>query len=199
MIMMKEDVRRMRSVRRYCTKRQVAHIYEKREYTCSMLSKKYLALIVVAVLAVGVGVVVTWGYVHKDADGYYDYDIGYADSFENGDTTIVAPTGKTFAIVEIVIKNVNYDGGIPTSITQMPWQLTVDRLTFEPSPVYTLEHPDYPDGMKINKGRTWGYTIVFEIPQESAGKRDASLDYRYVTLGDGIDLRYDPELRLNTF
>jgi len=189
----------MRSVLRPPPKLDVAHIYEKREYTCLMLSKKYAALVVVAILAVGVGVVVTWGYVHKDADGYYDYDIEYSDSFKNGDITVTAPAGKTFAIVDIVVRNVNCDDGIPTSIAQLSWELTLDRMTFEPSPVYTLEHPDYPDGMKINKGRTWGYTVVFEIPQESAGKRDASLDYRYVTLGDGIDLRYDPELRLDTY
>ncbi len=163
-----------------------------------MLPKKYLALIVVSILAVGVGVVVTWGYVHKDADGYYDYDIGYSDSFENGSITVKAPAGKTFAIVDIVVKNVSYEAGIPTSITLLAWELTLDRMTFEASPIYTIQHPDYSD-MRINEGRTWGYTVVFEVPQESAGKRDASLEYRFVSLSDKLDLRYDPELRLDTF
>ncbi len=163
-----------------------------------MLPKKYLALIVIAILAVSVGVVVTWGYVHKDANGYYDYDISYSDSFENGSETVTAPDGKTFAIVDVVVKNVSFENGISTSLITMIWELNLDRMTFDVSPVYTRQHPDY-SSMWINEGRTWGYTVVFLVPDESAGKRDASLDYRYLSVGDKLDLRYDPELRLSTF
>ncbi len=163
-----------------------------------MLPKKYLALIVVGLLAVGVGVVVTWDNAHKDADGYYDYDISYSDSFESWSMTITAPKGETFAIVDVVVKNVSYEKGISTKPAFMYWELKLDSMTFNVSLTNTVLHPDYWD-MKIDEGRTWGYTVVFLIPEEFADQRGASLDYWYLSLGEKLDLKYDPELRLKTF
>lgn len=165
-----------------------------------MPSKKLIAVVFVAILAVGMGFVVTWGYVHKDADGFYDYDISYSKSFKNADGDVVlSSAGKTFAIVDVVVRNESYSPGISTSVVTMVWELTLDRMKHEPSPVYTVQHPGYSDSITINEGRTWGYTVVFEIPDESVGKRDAALTYRYVSLSDKLDLRYDPDLRLSIY
>lgn len=165
-----------------------------------MPSKKLVALVVVAMMAVGMGLVVTWGYVHKDADGCYDYDISYSKSFEDADgNAVLSSAGKTFAIVDVVVRNTSYSPGISTSVVVLVWELTLDRMKHEPNPVYTALHPGYPDGMTINEGRTWGYTVVFEVPDESVGKRDSEITYRYVSLSDKLDLRYDPDLRLEIY
>lgn len=165
-----------------------------------MPSKKLIAVVLVAVLAVAMGFVVTWGYVHKDADGFYDYDISYSKSFEDADgNTVLSSPGKTFAIADVVVKNDSYAPGISTSVSIMVWELTLDRMKHEPNPAYTILHPGYSDGITINEGRTWGYTVVFEVSDESVGKRDAGLTYRYVSLTDKLDLRYDPDLRLGIY
>lgn len=165
-----------------------------------MPSKKLIAIVLVALLAVGMGFVVTWGYVHKDADGYYDWDIEYSKSFETEDgKTMLSSAGKTFAIVDVVVKNESYEPGISTSLVTLVWELTLDRMKHEPSPVYTALYPGYPDGITINEGRTWGYTVVFEVSDESVDKRDADVTYRYVSLSDKLDMRYDPDLRLKIY
>ncbi|TQS85532.1 MAG: hypothetical protein A3208_02620 [Candidatus Methanoprimaticola hominis] len=98
-----------------------------------MPSKKLIAIVLVALLAVGMGFVVTWGYVHKDADGYYDWDIEYSKSFETEDgKTMLSSAGKTFAIVDVVVKNESYEPGISTSLVTLVWELTLDRMKHEP-------------------------------------------------------------------
>lgn len=165
-----------------------------------MPPKTLVAIVAVAILAVGLGVVVTWGYVHHDPDGYYDYDISYAESFETSAGAEIKPSaGKMFVIADIVLMNSGFDAGINTSMAILTWQFTIDRMTFDADPVATVAHPDYSNGLILNKGRTWGYTVVFEIPEESVGKRDASLGYAYTSLDDKPALVYDPELRLKIF
>ena len=161
-----------------------------------MPSKKLVAIIIVAILALGIGYVVTWGYVHKDPSGSYDYDISYADSFTTEQGVEVTPTvGKTFVIANVVVKNDNFSNGISTNVLMLAWTLTLDRMTFELDPINTALHPDYNE-LTINEGRTWGYTVVFQVPDESVGKRDLSLSYHYTSLTEKLDLVYDPDLRL---
>lgn len=161
-----------------------------------MPSKKLVVIIVVAFLALGIGYAVTWGYVHKEPAGSYDYDVTYAESFTTEKGLVITPTaGKTFAIADIVIKNDSYSSGIDTGVLMLAWTLTLDRMTFELDPVNTALHPDYVD-MVLGEGRTWGYTVVFQVPDESVGKRDLSLNYHYTSLTDKLDLVYDPDLRL---
>ena len=50
--------------------------------------------------------------------------------------------------------------------------------------------------MTIEKGKIWGYTVVFEIPKESVGKLDASIHYSYTTINNAPSLNYDKDLVL---
>lgn len=163
-----------------------------------MPPKKLILIVAIAVVAIAVGLVVTWDYVHQDPDGYYEYDYEYATSFtdKNGDT-ITPSTGRTFVIVDIVLKNANCDEGISTNLVSLVWTLTLDRMTYEVSVAYTSVHPDYVS-MTLNKGKTWGYSVVFEVPDESVGKRDLSIGYYYNSLNNKVVLEYDPELRLRS-
>lgn len=161
-----------------------------------MPSKKLVVIIVVAILALGIGYVVTWGYVHKEPAGSYDYDISYVESFTTDSGHEVTPAaGKTFVIADVVVKNDSFSSGIDTNVLILAWTLTLDRMTFELDAVNTALHPDY-DELTINEGRTWGYTVVFQVPDESVGKRDLSLNYHYTSLTEKLDLVYDPDLRL---
>ncbi len=161
-----------------------------------MLAKKLIIIIVLAFLALSIGFVDTEDYVNAGPSGSYDYDITYAEYFSTEIGLIVTPSiGKTFVIVDVVVRNDSFSKGIDTNILITAWTLFLDRVNHEPDVVNTLLHPDYEE-LTINEGRTWEYSVVFQVPHDSVGKRDLNLDYHYTSLSDKLNLRYDPELRL---
>lgn len=163
-----------------------------------MPSKKLVIIVVAALLSVGVGFLVTYGYVHKGPDGYYDYDLEYADSFTSEQGVEVFPSaGKTFVIADIVLKNESFEPGINTNPLILAWRLTLDHMKFEIDSIHTFSHPDF-ISMILKEGRTWGYTVVYEVPTECVGKKDASIDFVYSALGDKPNIQLDNELRLRS-
>ncbi len=162
-----------------------------------MEPKKIFAIIfALAIVAIVVGVIVTNSYVQKEPDGYYNYEIEYQDSFTSSAGVLVKPSeGRTFAIVDVVVENRNFGDGISTTPVVLVWKLTLDRVTYNLNSAFTLLHPDYWD-VTIEKGKTWGYTVVFEIPKESVGKLDANISYSYTTINNAPSLRYDENLVL---
>lgn len=162
----------------------------------SMLAKKLVIVIALAFLALGIGYISTEDYVNAGPAGSYDYDVTYAEYFLTEEGLIATPDiGKTFAIVDVVVRNDSFSKGIDTNILILAWTLFLDRTEHEPDAVNTAFHPGY-ERLTIGEGRTWGYSVVFQVAHDSVGKRDLSLGYHYTSLSDDLNLEYDPELRL---
>ena len=164
-----------------------------------MQFKKMLILVtVIAIAAVVIGFIVTGINTSKGPDGSYNYEVEFTDSFEGRAGTVTADTGKSFAIVEITLRNSGYSDGIETDVLVLTWRMTLDRVTYNANPAYTALHPDYWD-VTVEKGKTWGYTVVFVVSEDYVGKKDLSIGYKYATLGDNKpSLTYDKDLTLPT-
>lgn len=168
-----------------------------------MDAKKVFAIIIgVAVLAAGIGFLVTSNVFGEKNQARYNFEeVGYANSFtyhvDGIELTAYADTNSMFEIVKVTLCNDSYGPGI--SIPTIVWELTMDRITFALSE-QTLKHDDFWT-CSVEKGRTWGFTIVFEIPEDSPTfVHDASnMQLNFIkipTSGETLHMKYDGNLHL---
>lgn len=160
----------------------------------TMNAKKIMAVfIILALVIIVVAIIFAFNQPQNGAGGEYNYSVKYSDTFQDAEGyTVEAQAGRTFAIAEIILKNNSVDGGIQTKAVVLHWKYTIDKVTYGLNELYTLKHPDYWD-VKVEKGRSFTYTVVFEISKDAVGKRDASLSYDYLASG-GLSLKYNSSL-----
>lgn len=160
-----------------------------------MEPKKVIAIFfVLALVALAIGGGCIWYQSQQGPDGHYNYSGERADTFETKSGYVIPALrdGYQWYIVEITLKNDRFDPGLKTE--EIAWKLTMDGEEINLNVPATAANKDF-QKMTVEKGKTVKYTVVFEVPENTLGKK-TSMDYFYASTSKNPKLSYDSDLKL---